>query len=279
MDRERLREMIDACRPESADLALPELAEARAELERDAVLRRQARRAEQFDRTVAAAMQDVAVPSGLQDRLMAALAAGAPRDVATPVVTVADNGRKSRWRIPVTTGIALLATAAVLLLSLTVQWFNAGDDWMPRAIAEAAVQRFPNEFDPREQRLWTNAKAPSASHPLSRHLSQGRNPPQCVVRNVAGCSGVAYLLHGRTGVLGTLLVLTPRATLSSFPPNPPKSPQVDTAGCAAAAWRENNRLYVLVVAGNATDYISFLRQPGRVALANASQQYAIAGAY
>ncbi len=279
MDRERLREMIDACRPESADLALPELAEARAELERDAVLRRQARRAEQFDRTVAAAMQDVAVPAGLQDRLMAALAAGAPRDVATPVVTVADNGRKSRWRIPAYTGIVLLGTAAVLLLSLTMRWFDTGDDWQPRAIADAAVLHFPNEFDPREQRLWTNAKAPSASHPLSRHLSQGSNPPQCVVRNVAGCSGVAYLLQGRTGALGTLLVLTPRATLSSFPSSPPKSPQVDTAGCAAASWRENNRLYVLVVAGNAADYKSFLRQPGRVAQVESPSAFRLATAY
>jgi hypothetical protein len=279
MDRERLREMIDACRPESADLALPELAEARAELERDAVLRRQARRAEQFDRTIAASMQDVAVPAGLQDRLMAALAAGAPSAVATPddsIVTAADNGRESRWRIPVATGIALLATAAVLLLSLTVRWFNTGDDWKPKVIADAAVQLFSSEFNPREQQLWTGGKAASAAFPLSRHLSAGRNPPQCAVRNVAGCSGMAYLLQGRAGALGTLLVLTPRATLSSFPTKPPKSPQVDTAGCAAASWQENDRLYVLVVAGGAKEYTSFLQRPGRVAQVNTSGALTVA---
>jgi len=127
----------------------------------------------------------------------------------------------------------------VLLLSLTMRWFDAGDDWKPKAIADAAVHGFPSEFNPREQRLWTSGKAASAAFPLSRHLTPRRNPPQRTVRDVAGCSGVAYVVQGRTGALGTLLVLNPRATLSSFPTKPPKSPQADTAGRGVMAGEQS----------------------------------------
>lgn len=269
MDRTDLRESLDACRPGSADLALPDLAEARAELERNAALRRSARRAEQFDRSVCGAMQDLAVPAGLKERLLAALAASesSPIDMSANARSVPPRGAaETQRRAAMLVGSAVLALAACLLAMLGVRWYSVGDDWAPRAIAETAVQKFAVEFDPRRSDGWTRSASRSNSFPTSRQLVHDRQPAQRRVSQVAGCSGAAYRLRSPQGALGTLLVLVPRATLTGFPTKPPRSPQSDTAGCAASSWRENDRLYVLVVAGGAKEYRGFLRRPSLVAL-------------
>ncbi len=64
MDSLPLHELLDACRPGSDDLAQPEMAAVRAELEANPTARRHAGRVEQFDRNVAAALHDVPLPEG-----------------------------------------------------------------------------------------------------------------------------------------------------------------------------------------------------------------------
>ncbi len=272
MERSNLRESLDACRPGSADLAHSELADARAELDADAGLRRRVRRAEQFDRSVAGAMQDVAVPAGLQERLLAALGSALPAESAAvdaaprPDTAAPSDGKvDTRRRAPMLVGSAFLALATGLLVTLTVRWFFGGDEWAPRSITDAAVQKFAAEYDPRQPQGWTQHAQQSKSNPLSRQLVHDQQPPQRSVSKVAGCSGTAYRLRSRQGAFATLLVLVPRATLNGFPTKPPRSPQSDTAGCAASSWCENDRLYVLVVSGGAEEYRTFLRRPSLVA--------------
>lgn len=270
MDRIRLRELLDVCRPESADQAQPEMGDVRAALERDAMLRGRAKRAEQFDRQVAAAVHDVEIPIGLRERLLASLVAA--KSDAQPDDCPSDRSRseaprvEGRRRLPAYLVGAVLSAAAAVLAMLTYQWFVGGDNWTPRAIAEESVHRFADDFDPRQPSQWTIGKAPRADYPLSQHLVHGVKPPQRVIRNLSGCSGVAYQLRSRAGAVASLVVLKPRSTLADFPAKPPKAPQVDTAGCAAATWREKGRLYVLVVAGGADKYREFLRGPSRVAM-------------
>lgn len=265
MDRNQLRELMDACRPDSADLAQPEMADVRAELNRHERLRQQADHAEQFDRRVAAAMQGVDVPAGARERLLAVLAAAATAEAPVAARPPMEQRRATRRRLPAYLFAAVASTAAVVMAMASYRWFFGGDDWAPLAIADAAVHRLEADFDPRQPRLWSQAKPARADYPLSRHLIQRVNPPQCTVADVAGCSGVAYLLRSPQGAAAALLVLKPRSTLTAFPPKPPRSPQVNTAGCAAASWSENGRLYVLVVAGSAKHYGSFLRGPRLVA--------------
>jgi len=273
MDSRPLHELLDACRPGSDDLAQPEMAKARAELETNATARRHAARVEQFDRHVAAALHDVPLPEGLRERLLAKLAANAtPAEVSAKVDSVigvggeaipsahAAGGRRRRFVLATMGALAALAACALIAVSL-----SSGDaHWGPVTVAEAAA--------PTLEEYVLRIKAPNAgelpAYPLSQFVLAGRQPPRFKVGNIAGCSGVAYRLQSRQGVPGVLFVLKPWASLEGFPSRP-ATPQVDTAGRIAVSWAEQGRLYVLVFNGTTKDYPGFLRQSGPIAMADA----------
>lgn len=257
------REALDACRPGSDDLARPEFAAVRAELDGNGVLERRAVQSEQFDRTVASAMQEVSIPAGLKERLLAQLAASAanpePRiEIAPP--TVGASSRMQRLIRGAAWAAGLAATIAVAVFTFT--WFNGGENWAPVPIADAAVQ----QMDPLADVAWKPNQRPNPMYPLSSFVLASLRPPQKDVRNIAGCDGIAYRLESGRGKFASLLVLNPRSSLKGFPLKPASKPDVDTGGCAATAWAEKSRLYILVVAGNANDYRGFLKRPSVIAM-------------
>jgi hypothetical protein len=258
MDPRELHERLDACRPGSDDLAQPELAAVRAELQRDAGLRRRANKSEQFDRAVAASMQDVTVPLGLKERLLASLID--PPAVAQETILTEPVAVNPRRRIQRRTIIAgLIAAAACVALVVMLPWNESAEPWGALQIADRAVAEF-EKFDPALPDGWDAGKAPrSAFIPLDR------NPQQRVVE-VAGCKGVAYRVFSRQQVVGALLLLRPSESLKSFPTRPHAVPQVNTSGRVASCWAENKQVYVLVFKGNASDYKAFLKATGPVAL-------------
>lgn len=268
MDPHQYRELLDACRPGSDDLAQPDMAVARAALEENPALRRQAARMEQFDRAVASAMHDVSVPEGLKERLLAKLAKAA---VDAPAAVVSENSVLSahaaggrRRRLLLATMGTLAALAACAAVAVAIRWNTAGEDWQPAAVAGAAAPSF-DEYALRADG-WSAGVAPA--YPLGQFLVANRQLLHRSV-DVAGCSGAAYRVKSRQGVLGVLFVLNPRASLKGFPARPPGTPQVDTGGRVAVCWKEQNLLYVLVYEGGAKDYHGFLRQTGPTALAGA----------
>lgn len=258
MDPRELHERLDACRPGSDDLAQPELADVRAELQRDAGLRRRANKAEQFDRAVAASMQDVTVPLGLKERLLASLID--PPTVAQETILTEPVAANPRRRVQRRTIIAgLLAVAACVALVAMAPWRGNAEPWGALQIADRAVTEF-DEFDPGRPDGWAAGKPPrSAFIPLDR------NPQQRSVE-VAGCRGVAYRVFSRQQVVGALLLLRPSESLKGFPTRPHAVPQVNTSGRVASCWAENKQVYVLIFKGNASDYRSFLKATGPVAL-------------
>jgi hypothetical protein len=74
-DRELLRQRMDACRIGSDDLSLPEMSELSAALRTDPALRGEWESRQRSERLIAAAMDDLPVPAGLADRILAAAAA------------------------------------------------------------------------------------------------------------------------------------------------------------------------------------------------------------
>ncbi len=273
MDSLPLHELLDACRPGSDDLAQPEMAAVRAELETNATARRHAARVEQFDRNVAAALHDVPLPAGLRERLLAKLAENAtPAEIAAAdaaAISVAHEeipsahaagGRRRRFVLATMGALAALAACALVAVSM----YTGEENWGPAVIAEAAA--------PTLEYYTLRIKAPNAgelpAYPLSQFVLAGRQPPRFKVGNIAGCSGVAYRLQSRQGVPGVLFVLKPWASVEGFPLRP-ATPQVDTAGRIAVSWAEQGRLYVLVFNGTTKDYPGFLRQSGPIAMADA----------
>ncbi len=84
MDRRIALERLDAVRPGSDDLALPDLHEAREALTSDPTLAIEFERRQKWDCQIAAAMQDVPIPDGLKDRLLVRLAASEQAVAAKP---------------------------------------------------------------------------------------------------------------------------------------------------------------------------------------------------
>jgi len=114
---DQLREQIDACRPGSGDLALPQLAELAQTIEQDQSVADELARSQQFDSAVAGAMHDVPVPAGLLERLLAATSEAAegvpasPAPDATAVSLPVDRQRGRILRRSLLTG----ASAALVL--------------------------------------------------------------------------------------------------------------------------------------------------------------------
>ena len=75
MQDRHLLERIDACRPGSADLQEPELAPLAGEVAVAGEARELYERVGAWDRAIGEALEDVRVPGGLSDRLLARLAA------------------------------------------------------------------------------------------------------------------------------------------------------------------------------------------------------------
>lgn len=276
MDSRPLHELLDACRPGSDDLAQPEMAAARAELETNPTARRHAARVEQFDRNVAAALHDVPLPAGLRERLLAKLGENAPSaEIAAKdasAVGVADEEIPSayaagdrRRRFVLATMGALVALAACALVAVSI--YSGDENWGPAVIAEAAA--------PTLEEYTLRIKAPNAgelpAYPLSQFVLAGRQPPRFKVGNIAGCSGIAYMLKSRGGVPGVLFVLKPWGSVQDFPSRP-ATPQFDTAGRIAVSWAEQGRVYVLVFNGTSKDYPGFLRGSGTMAMADAPRR-------
>ena len=99
MQRDKILEAIDACRPGRDFTRDPELAPLADELWRDPAMQELVRRSQQFDTAATAAFADVPIPAGLAERLLVAVAANAPASTsseAAPPEVVGANSTAPR---------------------------------------------------------------------------------------------------------------------------------------------------------------------------------------
>jgi hypothetical protein len=160
---DELREQIDACRPGSGDLALPQLAELALAARQDASVADELARSQRYDSAVAAAMHDVPISAGLLERLLTAtkdaaqgMTAPATDAAAVSLPAVRQRGRiLRRW---------LLAGGSALVLALGVGLYQGLRP--PRTVKEAelggAVESWLTQLQPS---LW-------------RSLASGKYPPE-----------------------------------------------------------------------------------------------------
>lgn len=261
VDRQLL-ERIDACRPGSDDLHDPALAPLADELAESRAKRDLYDRVQALDGAIGEALEDVPVPVGLSERLLARLAAEQvvsavesakpPAEILEAAPSPATDGASRRtwlyWSLGLTAAASIagiVATMGWLRPILTADNIRAQVlQYNEEPLASAPVERgYPEGY------------------PLSRHVYR---LPHTTWRPVYGflhrsdLNGVAYDLMLR-GTSATLYVVPTR--VSHFPAAPPARIGTATGNLAVAAWQENGLLYVLVVQGDERAYQSFIRRP------------------
>ncbi|HQU46940.1 MAG TPA: hypothetical protein PK867_29315 [Pirellulales bacterium] len=248
---------IEACRPDSDDASLAEVASIleNGPPARVAELRRSVQR---VDRAIMAATQKLPVPEGLADRILANLPTS-PIGPATymvggqasaDAVEIAGHGhqpgRQARRRWSMVAGVGL-SMAAGLLIALA-PWSSRGSVDVAEVQAEARAFYKVDDHG-----------APLASSELQTSL------PGLAANAILGWrevtflnrDGVAYELSGRRRVQGTLYVVALRSfwgpKLNDLPLMPVPH---GTAGVTVAAWADDSNAYVLVVKGGERDFWS-----------------------
>ncbi|MCA9265893.1 MAG: hypothetical protein KDA60_18655 [Planctomycetales bacterium] len=270
MDKSRIDEQLDLCRPDSRDLELPELALLRSTLAEDVSVREKFERVQRLDRALARALQDdVAVPEGLTERILAGLAHGhrvldedasdrggdvvdqavVPRDSSRPVLAPATHRRRAVRR-----GLALAALAScVVVATVWMTWRPALSD---DEFASVCLEQGRLLMDSPNWNVELSGASPSL--PVSSYIWLA----QADAWQSTGGGGVAYRLRvpGRAAE-AVLLVRRSRERLTSQANMPPASPNQETKGFAVGVWQEDAILYALVVPGQRRDYESLTRRP------------------
>jgi hypothetical protein len=258
----RLREQIDACRPGSHDLALPALAELAQAAEQDRAIAAELDRSQQFDRSVASAMHDVAVPPGLLDRLLTATEAAAPAaGVSLPApVSVSQSSAPTSRRAWLVVGGSIALTA---LIALSASFWLRPAPVVSQADLSIAVTGWMNALN----KPWTPITASSVPVAWDRAVVVGPRGWQ----SFSASDGA-----GRTTTVAAINLappLAPRAVLFVIPAKARYSvPAVPSAnlrlslsgGYTATAWQRKGSkfLYVLVVeTGRGQQLRHYLQEP------------------
>ncbi|HEX4000607.1 MAG TPA: hypothetical protein VHX65_18810 [Pirellulales bacterium] len=262
MDRRKLHEMIDACRPGSADIELSEVAPLAAQAADDAALQLRYDRTQQLDARLAGAFAAVEIPAGLHERILAG-ARGEGRGPseeeacqgrASEGATCLANGmrlgsavgaRRARWKVLVAAAAGLLLVLAGhafwprhpsltydRLLDLSAEWFarlQSHPSWQPLP-PHAVVRDFP---------------VADAIRPQPQHWQD--------VSALVGEAACAYDLsaNGRRAVL---FVIADDGPIAGSPFKPGSS----TGGLTIGCWQSARLVYVLVVEGDERAYRGLL---------------------
>jgi hypothetical protein len=262
----RIIEAIEACRPGSGDLRGADLADVARLVDADPEVRGLYDRVQHWDAAVTSAMQEVSVPAGLAERILARLnaerapqngalaslvdgaaSAAASHDASATVVEIAPATRRSRLsRRQWLAGFATLA-AMLLVAALVSSWLPSSADVPMEDLAAAWFEELTENWqDPK--RVPSDFAVPSAvlAAPTGWQWITSR----------AGGGGVAYQLQDARGATAMLYVM--QMGRRDLPSHPPAQPQSTTLGKAVGYWQSGNRVYVLVVAGDERDYRSFI---------------------
>lgn len=248
-ENQRLIEAMEACRADD-DLGDPSFSDLAERLAADPQLEVRLKNLQRVDARIKLAFQDVPVPQGVAERVLAQLGTDVPRPLAPSVPSPAPR-RISRRALLVAAGA--MSVAAVLLVAVVLHLRSPRPE-TPFSIVEGAVQFFDSDAD-QHGALLADSPAP-ADYPLSRDLRRLRGIRWRWVEGFVGDVAVAYDLPGPGGIRATLYVA--RRSVAGLSPFPPTVPSYSTAGKSAGAWQVGDTLYVLVVEGDTRAYRDYL---------------------
>ena len=276
MDEKRIRELIDACRPGSEDLADGEMQELSDVLNTDAGIRELYEQTQANDDAIRTALHQVNVPDDLANRLMERLVNdldlvqdNVPSNLeddtkvremnqsATDGVNSFRGWTRRRWL-----AIVALASAAAIGGLLLVPGLRT-----PRIKAGELSLKALDWIDALDETWNDDLSATPESLPISIHLSARLNgwqtwqtPPPL------NEDSTAYRLSPfARGKAAVLFVIKRPNRIQGLTTTPPARPLANMNGRASGVWRENERLYVLVVRGGKRQYQNCLARNLRFA--------------
>jgi len=251
------RELIDACRAdhhdsERAELAA-ELAPLARELQADPALNIALQRSEQFDRNIRSALDDVPLPAGLAERMLA----GCEAALVTPASTIISADEPvfrqpglSRRRL-----VALVATAASLLI-VVLGAFGIGRLVPQKTITNEELASMADKWFTQSgpAAKWMSPASAPAQFPVDRAITV--RPSKW---SQLDAKTVVYDLTRQGGQRALLFVLSTNQpnTLKGFPYT--KLPV--TGGLAMGAWNRGDVIYVLVVVEDGQRIEHFVKPP------------------
>jgi hypothetical protein len=258
--RPTIREQIDACRPDSDDLHLPEhaadLAELQASFRDSGELRSQWDQSQAESRVIRAAMHDVSWPAGLEARLLAAVQAAefvptlsgveqaakesVPAEVlAAPAKT---PGGKSRRRFFAAVSGLAAAAAVVIFGVVGYRSLTQTDQPIPKEQFVSLAEEWLRSVDVRALAKPAKLAPPSGFVRGTVIGSKSFSPGSEKV--------TAYAVQLRRG--GTTAILLEIPTTRVYPVNSlPYSMLRISGGWKVGAWQRDGVLYVIAVPENA----------------------------
>lgn len=263
MNCESALEILDCVRPNSNDLELPEMTEARAHLDACEACRVEFQRRQEFDREVSRVAVELPVPDSVRVSLLARFAEPVqefsdsnqttrPAPDATPADTRSSDPAVLRFprRVQVT-GIL----SACLLVAAVTTWLSQPSN------PQISLATLKSEFDLNLPRVTFDG-----SFPVRLPPSWASNPGLTVSETLSGidldgraghdaAAGYFAFTAGRGAPVRGVLVAIPAEKLRDVPSEtvfsraPPAYPQ---KGIVAVAWQERDLVYLCFVPGDTT---------------------------
>jgi hypothetical protein len=264
MKRNELRKLMDCCRPDSEDLAEPEMSALAKSLDQDPGAREELMAIQAWDAKITSAMRDVPVPTGLADRLLEATAQ-AERKTADEVDSqvndetegpIAEPARMpaGRWRKIWAAGVAASLVAAAVLVAF-VAWYAGWRDNLTSAQVAEWARQWSQDLD---LARWERNEAFPQAYPVEGSL---RIQPVAWQRFQAlnDSQAVAYLLNVPPDRSSAYLLVIRTHKGRQLPGFPSSRPDSTTGNLCVGVWKSNGCLYALVVPGSETDYRRVLK--------------------
>jgi hypothetical protein len=258
---QKICEMLDACRPGRGDEQAAEMAPLAEQLQRDPALAAQFEEFQQFDRSVQAALADVEIPTGLADRILAAIEpSSAPLDAAANAAFVeaahdaADPRPRGRTRRKLPWSIAISAALAACLLVAIFTWNRSSEAGLHSAKAVAArAMIWTSQLDDDN---WQTEPFPLADFPAPvalrlpphrwQRVDETRFPVVCYDLTMPNQPRIyLFVIQEDPGFRGALL--------------PPLSPDHDTRNWCLGVWASDDGLYAVAVEGGRERYQWLIR--------------------
>ncbi|MHB0956060.1 MAG: anti-sigma factor [Pirellulaceae bacterium] len=266
MKRREIRELLDACQSDLHDLTDEEARALALALEQDPTLKDEWQAIQLWDAEIRRVFQDVPVPSGMAERLKAAVAAHSELP-ASPIASDAGaelppvqsaQAVRPRWisrRTKVAAGI--LATSALLLIAAWLLQREFG--WGEPLTAQQVVDASSTWYEQLDPEAWQSADAPLASHPLDPSVPLPVEQWQhCKALN--DTHAVAYRAELPPNRSSAVLFVIRTRKGSQLPTFPPPVPDSMTGAFCVGVWKNNGCVYVLVIRGHQSDYQRAVQQ-------------------
>ena len=258
-DNTNIHDGIEACRPGSDDLQLPEMSHVAEALAEDTALLQTYADVQGWDAKAAAAFRDVEPPAELQNRLLAALAdeRGTMGEMPAPATRKSPRHDDSSRRLLIG---GVLAASLLMALGVGAAVWN----WPSPANEEVWVATATNLHGSLSGE-WETGDAPS-DRPSFARLQHGVSATGWTsVHSTLDRNAVAYRLVHPRGTTATLFVFRPRQVDPRLPLAPPVEPSQRNSRLTTGVWTSDGLVYALVVDGGRQPYQSFLRS-GSIAM-------------